>query len=421
MKRIDYIIAYILTALLLASCTEREDPMPNPDDGTIVYPSLRVGVTEMTMDPTSRALGPMSPDEEKYVKSIAVFEFDNEGQHTYGPATFHFIDFLKGTVDGKTNVGNVDSTEYGIVEADLEGLAFVKYTGSKSRICLVANVPLDSVKKFYKELTKTGQTEGIITFDQFTQWALPFDYKKQPTSDVYNDSTIGHLERMYMFGYYQGPIDPATTGNLPIDLGRLASRVDITIVNQTGSDITKRLGYHFDNVCHAAYFFPMQTGMPTTKGAGMSRTVICSGDEPVEGDDYTYHIVPQHFKAGASHTRYFYMAAHSATGFEQATKLHLFYDTKIMEGNGNSRNSILIALCNVHPDQAAGVTNGYSLSRNTRYHFTIRIQSRTAPQSDESPLPADSRASVDPRGSHPYDSPSVEYGPLPGDITVYLP
>lgn len=396
---------------MLASCTEREEPIPNPDEGSIVYPTLSVGVSEMTMRPISRAIAPMSPDEEKYIKSIAIFEFDNEGMHTYGPTTFHFIDFLKGTVDGQTGVGNVHSTEYGVVEADLVGLPFEKYTGEKSKICLVANVPLDSVKQFYKDILEPNQTEGMITFNQFTTWALPFDYKPQPTG-VYNDSTGSHLYNMYMFGYYQGPIDPATTGRLPIDLGRLASRLDITIVNDTGSDITKRLGYHLDNVCHAAYFFPMQTGMPPTLGAGLSRTVICAGDEPVEGDDYTYHIVPHDFKADAQHTRYFYVAAHSAADYSQATKLHLFYDTKVMESNGTEKNSVSVPLCNVHPSEADDVINGYSLSRNTRYHFTIRLKSRASTQADASPLPGGSQAPT---------SRSVEYGPTPGDITVYLP
>ena len=57
-------------------------------------------------------------------------------------------------------------------------------------------------------------------------------------------------------------------------------------------------------------------------------------------------------------------------------------------------------MCNVHPDEAAQVVNGYSLSRNTRYHFTIRLKKRDQ-------AVAQSRA--------------VEYGEKPGDIIVYLP
>jgi len=383
-----------------------EVPTTPDDEGSIIYPTLRIKVSDMTMSPMSRAIAPMSPDDEKYVKSIAVFEFDNEGLHKYGRTTFHFIDFIKGTVDGQTGVGTVDSTDYGVVEADLEGLAFEKYTGDKSRICLVANVPLDSVKQFYKDIREPNQTEGHITFNQFTQWALPFDYITSTSSDVYNDSTIGHIGTMYMFGYYQGPIDPATSGSLAIDLGRLASRIDITIVNETGSDITKRLGYHFDKVCHSAFFFPILSSMPATEAEGLSRTVICSGDEPVEGDDETYHIVPRDFKAGASHTRYFYVAAHSAEGYDDATKLHLFYDTKVIDqcNPEDGPNSVRVPLCNVHPSEAADVINGYSLSRNTRYHFTIRLRNSASTQAD---------------GSH--QSRSVEYGALPGDIIVYLP
>ncbi len=414
-------LACMAGGLLLAACTAGDEPaMENKP--AVVYPELRIGVSDMTMTAVSRASDPMSPDVEKYVRTIAVFEFDDEGLHEKGSDTYHFIDFVAGTVDGKSSVDDksddVDKTEYGVVETTLKGIAFKPY--DDGTICLVANVPEDSVSKFYDKYREPGQSYGRMTLDRFKTWALPFEYEEIP-EDVYDESKAGHLKNMYMFGYYQGEVKPAESGNISMDLGRLASRLDITVVNETGRDLDKRFGYHFDNVCSSAYFFPIKMSMPPTFGAGMTRTVICSGDEPVEGDDTNYKIVPRTFPDKASHTRYFYVAAHSAQNYGEATKLHLFYDRKIESDDGKGdENSVWVPLCNVHPSEADRVTNGYSLSRNTRYHFTIRLKNSATAAHGKAAASgkADGKASGDVTAAAPF---SVEYGGQPGEINVYLP
>lgn len=428
--------ACLWAALLLAACTA-DEPAPT-GEGAIVCPTLAFGVSEMTMTAMPRAAEPMSPDLEKYVKTIAVFEFDNEGWHEKNPATYHFIDFLAGTVDGVQGVGSVKPTEFGIVETTLDGLKFEKRTDGT--ICLVANVTEEQVDDFYEMICReSGQSYGSMTFDQFKQWALPFEYE-QAEGAAYDESITGHIRTMYMFGYYRGEIEPSEPGAVWVDLGRLASRLDITVVNETGADITERLGYHFDNVCHSAYLFPMKQGMPPTDEAGLSRTVICSGPDPVEGDE-KHEIVPQTFPKEGIHTRYFYVAAHSAKGEEDATKLHLFYNRPIVgdDTHSDTSNSVLIPLCNVHPHEAASVANGYSLSRNTRYHFTIRLRKKaeaasggvaaSAAGSDRdvsyatvsgaagSDRAVSDRAVSDRAGQDQ----AVAYSDRPGEITVYLP
>jgi len=416
MKRIIYHIlcfASVAAVLTLVACTADEElAEKGPQEGTVVYPTLKIGVSGMEMKAVTRAASPMSPDLEKYVKTIAVFEFDNEGLHEKGDYTYHFIDFLKGTVDGVAGFENVHKTEFGIVETTLAGLAFE--ARSHGTLCLVANVTEDEVDEFYDTYRESNQTYGSMTLDKFKTWALPFTYEDS-TSDVYDESTTGYITTMYMFGYYEGPIDPSKAGDIRLDLGRLASRLDISVVNETGSDITKRLGYHFDNVCHSAYFFPILSSMPPTIGAGLSRTVICAGEkDPVEGDP-DFKIVPETFKAGETHTRYFYVAAHSAADESEATKLHLFYDRRILNDSvhtANTGSDTWIPLCNVHPLHAAEVKNGYSLSRNTRYHFTIRLRNKAS-------APASNARTAAPLKKEE-ESLEVEYGDTTGEITVYL-
>lgn len=385
--------------LLFTACTV-DEKTEMKSEGTVIYPELRFGVSDMTMNAETRAAAPMSPDVEKYVKTIAVFEFDNEGLHEKRATTYHFIDFIKGTVDDA--IGIVDSTENGIVETTLKGLAFE--ARSNGTICLVANVSEEQVDDFYDKYREPGQSYGRMTFDKFKTWALPFEYEKA-TAGIYDESVSGHIKTMYMFGYYRGPIDPATSETIAIDLGRLASRLDITVVNETGEKIDKRFGYHFDNVCHSAYFFPIKQGLPPTIGAGLSRTVICSGtNDPVDGD--TAKIVPETFPTDSTHTRYFYVAAHSAKNEGEATKLHLFYNSRIVDDDkidDENVKSIQIPLCNVHPSEAASVPNGYSLSRNTRYHFTIRLRKKDVASSGK----AMARSGIS--------------GNRSDEVTVYLP
>lgn len=412
--------ACMMAALLLAACsTDGQVPGPKTE-GKAIRPRLEFKVSEMTLTESSRASAPMSPDVEKYVKTLAIFEFDNEGLHEKGPHTYHFIDFIAGTVDGKKNTATAvqDSTEFGVVESTLEGLDF-EYR-SNGTICLVANVSDSLVQAFYDKPRDPGQSSNRLRLDQFKEWALPFMYEPRWT-DVYDDSKTGHILDMYMFGYYEGEIKPAEAGAIRVDLGRLASRLDITIVNDTGSAINKLLGYHLDNVCIEAVFFPMKVGRQPINDRSIARTIICSGSRLVPGETEGHKIVPTEFPAGDTHTHYFYVAAHSAKDYTQATSLHIFYDRDeipMKDIEGKEPGSVDIPLCNVHPFQASQVVNGYSLSRNTRYHFTIRLKNReTAPtvssRSEQLPL-----ASPDPAAEQ---DPAVVYGDRPGEITVYLP
>lgn len=408
MKRSIYHILGTLcatVALIFSSCNA-DEPHPPIEEGTVFCPTLRIGVSTMEMSMTdTRASAPMSPDDEKYVRTIAVFQFDSEGIHDKGDYTYHFIDFKNGLIDEKLCM---DTTEFGIVETTLDGIPLEAH--DSCTICLVANVTRADVDTLYKKYHDQGQSATRLTLANFKKWSLKFTYLEPKNPDVYDESVTGHLQDMYMFGYYEGPVDPKNTGAIAVDLGRLASRLDITITNQTGEELTRRFGYHFDNVCEYAYFFPIQMSMPPTIQAGLARTVICSGDYWVEGDDNTYHIVPRTFPDGGVHTRYYYVAAHSADSIQNATMIHLFYGAKIVDDNLMAPDAVhvQVPLCNVHPDHAAEVKNGYSLSRNTRYHFTINLKKRAA-------APAAKLRTA------PRDAMITDYGRSPGEINVYLP
>ncbi len=414
-------------ALLLAACTADDADMPAPaEEVAIVYPTLSIGVSEMTFDPVTaaeeaadaetRAQMPMSPDVEKYVHTLALFQFDSEGMHIRGDNTFHFIDFRTGILDDDKIW---EPNELGVVEISLDslntkhGLSFERREGT---IYAIANLEREVIDDFYKTHHEEGQSEGRMMIDRFQDWELPIGYKEEPAG-TYDERLSGHVDTMYMFGFYKGKIDTDITKGMRIDLGRLVSRLDITIVNETGSDIKKRLGYHFDNVGKTVFFFPIKSRVPEMSQVGRSRTIVCSGlndDGTVDRVDNAVTVPDSVFEAGGVHTRYFYVAAHSAKDFSEATKLHLFYNRRIVgDDSQDMSNSFQIPMCNVHPDEAANVFNGYSLSRNTRYHFIIRLK-------DRSELVENSAESAGSAGETP-NTRSVVYGENPGDITVYLP
>lgn len=408
LKSNEYMTAALglMLTLMAAACSGDTDApaVPGSDTPAVVYPVVSIGVTDMECEGVSRAIEPMSPDVEKYVKTLAVFEFDNEGIHGRGDNTFHFIDFQKGTVDDEEGV--LPETTDGVVESALDFLPFNEYTDGT--ICLVANVTMVDVENLYgsDEYHEPGQSKDRLTFNKFCTWNLKIGYLL-PDPDVYDETYTGHVDPMYMFGFYKGPITSRST--VTCNLGRLVSRIDLTVVNETGEDITKRLGYHFDNVVNYSYFFPMRSEMPQSDGAGKARIVICSGLLDDGSVDEVLNAVTRPdsvFSAGSSHTRYFYLGAHSASSFEHATKVHLFYDRRIVVGAddpADMTSSTLVPLCNIQPDQASGVANGYSLSRNTRYNFVIRLRKRTA----AAPANPASRTG--------------EPGAAPGEYIVYLP
>lgn len=362
----------LIMAAFTESCSDDYVAGGGESESEIVYPIINVGAAEMTYSESSRALEPMSPDVEKYIKTLAVFEFDSEGLHERGPYTYHFIDFVAGKVDDVSGI--IGDSDWGIVEETLEYLPFREY--ANGTLCLVANVSKEQVEAFYDKYREEGQTLGSMTFEMFQKWQLPLDYYSTE-SGVYDETNSGHIANMYMFGYYQGGI---TSKNIvSVDLGRLASRIDIRVINDTGKDITKRMGYHFDNVCRSSYFFPIRQDMPEVYKVGLSRTIICSGmidDTTVDRVENAVTVPDSIFAAGASHTRYFYVGAHSAASIGDATLLHIYYDRRILDGedgHDDPHNTVTVPLCSVLPSEAAGVHNGYSLSRNTRYLFIIRL------------------------------------------------
>ena len=421
MKRFSQ-IALLGAALLLAACSAHDAEAPQPQ-GEIVYPELRIGVAQMDFRADSRAREPMNPDAEKSVITLAIFEFDNEGLHTNSPSTYHFIDFPRGTVDGVSGVGNIIPAEHGVMESSLKGLSFREY--SNGTICLVGNVTEEQVAEFYAN-GEPGQSSGRVTLEQFKKWTLPFEYESVNTNTKeYDDSTAGHLKVMYMFGYYQGPINPSTPEAISIDLGRLASRLDITVVNETGKPIEKRLGYHFHKVCTSAYVFPVTVSVTSSDGTSRVRTVICSGPQGAynaEGEttDPVYGKVPETFPDKGVHTHYFYAAAHSAKNKDEATSMHILYNSAIVSDDSlpSDAQDTSIPLCNVVPSQADQVNNGYSLSRNTRYHFTIRLKGAPSTPSTASVSTASTGRDAASAGCET----SVRYEYTnPGEITVYLP
>lgn len=382
-KKTIYLLA-AAAGMTLAACSADEPAAPSDKQPEIVTPRLQFGVLDLKEADGSRAATPMDEHEERYVRTLALFEFDNEGMHISGPDTYHFIDFIKGTIDGVAGTtGDITdgASQDGVIDALITGLTFESHTNGM--ICAVANVTEDEVDDMYMKLREPGQTKGRLLITNFKKWTLPFEYKGGNPDYDYEEAVSGHLKNMYMFGYWEGNIakDDET---LHIDLGRLASRLDITIINQTGMDITRRFGYHFDNVCKSAYVFPTKESVPPQEGAGNTRTIICSGykdDNPteidiVEGADPALDI-PVTFPNGASHTRYFYTAAHSADSLSHATKLHLFWNARIvdeiMSTNPNGRHTY-VPICNLQPGVADDVKNGYTLSRNTRYHITLRMR-----------------------------------------------
>ena len=278
----------VIIFVLLTACSkesEQEDKIYTP-----VSVNIDLGVSAMEGNTVqSRAEEIMSPVEENPIRSLAIFQFDKEEQHDR-KLNYRYLNFVD------------DSTPTGVLNTTLDGLKLDYQGGNLTTICLVANVSEEEVDKFYEESMIEGGSSDRLELFQLKEWQLELNYVYQEEG---KKDTQGHIERMYMFGYYRGTLKEGTN-DLKIMLGRLVARLDITL-EAVDESITEKVEFHLDNVSTKAYVFP--------------------GDKGVEGGENRYFNTKfeNGISSGSKETRYFYVAGHSAEEAEEATTLHLYY------------------------------------------------------------------------------------------------
>lgn len=312
-------LVYALTVCLLAACEQTAVDMPTePGTWTIAAGPMN------DYGGTTRSAYTMWPEEENCIKTLAFFQFDPEGMHTRDEL-YNFRSFV------------TDDSPYGVLQASISDVSFKSYKANNTTICVVANVTEQDVNEFYNQYTTSTSTQ--VRLDEFKEWTHKFQYKEHADS-------LGHLKQVCMFGYYEGTLSGTKLQRLI--LGRLCSRIEITLKAENNYDFFEGVSFSFDNVPTEAYYFSTGVGITDTEKNGLFETTV----SPVTTEKEMF---------------YFYMPGNSAKMESDALKLKITF--------GNQTKTV--TLCTLPPGQNEGYVD-YTINRNSIYRFNLTLKKKNA-------------------------------------------
>lgn len=288
MKRLSIIF---LIVFAIVSC---EHVRLNDDQETVEVTLTLNGA------PLAKADSPLIPDVENLIYDVWILQYDKMGL---------LID--KGTAHERaTSSGSLTAT-----------VITTFAVGEGNTICVLAN--LDK-----------GNASAARTWPQtLSEFKTSCDVVD--LSDDINAANAGTLEDMPMFGYWEGGI-LVETNNVQVSLGRMLTRINLVINNQSGS--TQKVT-SMSNVSKKVYVFPDVDHAALPDDAYM----------PVE--------INRDVASGKTAELYFYMAPNFTAGEKNATKLKIGDKTVILS-NGAPSDS----------------PRDFNLYHNSNYTFTINVK-----------------------------------------------
>lgn len=363
MKTYLRFIQTCLAALLLAACTHESDPTPAAGEThsvTLHVTTAPMQIVGEQVPYDTRAANPLMPQYENSIYSLAVLVFDvAEGVLQPFPAQgieeqkyYKYINLTDANGDGVLNT--TLSLESLPVQDNLE------YT-----ICLIANLPEDQVREI---ITSRQDVGGAVYLREFKNAYVAIPYVE---NDHHPDGLeIGHVESIYMFGYYEGVVTGLTnsagqaTTELSITLGRIISRLEMAFTVDEGVtlDPDKTFYCRMNRLESHARLFP--TGV--SPGADDPENLLIPGV-----------ISELSSLNNRQSTIYFYAAPHSAETEEEAMSLDLWYTERL---TGPVTEDMLVAaphatiqLCN---DQPGVEDRNFFLNRNSVYRFNFNLTNK---------------------------------------------
>ena len=315
MRKYIKFLFFTLAICLLTACeyTEVEEPVKTTVLNISAAPMNDYGVT-------TRSGYTMWPEEENCIKTLAFFQFDPEGIHTRN----ELYNFRKFTTEDNPN---------GVLQASIEDIKFKSYKTNNTTICVVANVTEQDVNEFYNQYTTSTSTQ--VRLDEFKEWTHKFQYKE-------HEDSVGHLKQVCMFGYYDGTLEDVIVERLI--LGRLCSRIEITLMAENNNDFIDGVSFSFDNVPTEAYYFSRGIGVSDSYDNESFLTIVPS----VTTDKQVY---------------YFYIPGNSAQTKDEALKLNINFKGKVRT----------VTLCTLPPEQSGEYVD-YGINRNSIYRFNLTLK-----------------------------------------------
>lgn len=217
MKYISYIS--LALAVILSGCADVADLTSENEEGKVIMVPFSIGAADYECDDATKSLAPYIPDVENLIYDIWVVQYSSRGI-LLPSSTFHY----RTTMPGTLVVGGV---EY--AGSTSQGFALIEST-EPCTVCFIANMG-DNVPEW---------PDNIYAFQEVMMPVLSTDASQQ-------------LSRTPMCGYYHGPITHGSSVN--VSLGRMITRLNVIISNQTGKEITD-LNVSITNAPRYAHIYP---------------------------------------------------------------------------------------------------------------------------------------------------------------------
>lgn len=364
-----YITAIICgLAVCLAACTDRQDEVPSAE-AKLVKVSLNLEAQPMeTMaeNTYSRSTVPMAPELENPMKSIAVLQFDSEGNmlQVNGNSYFHYIDLTS----GGSSVGQTTTQ----LDVDLFAL-------NDTRVCVIANVDEQRVQELLRHDTENRNK----LWSEFRLSTIEIPYIL--TDETGDKTRVGHVEEIFMYGQYEGDINEqgmAVSGihskQLSIVMARIISRMEMFIKLGENVRIPDRYRIYlgFTGIEKSAYLVP---GVANYITEYVHNHVVLLPSERTD-------LIRSNGTTGT--TFYFYLAPHLVVQDhrDRVTKFIIWCvddddddPAKLVINDGTDNipnpdyNHAEILMCNDPLGENPNVEGSFWLNRNSLYHVNITL------------------------------------------------
>lgn len=363
-----YITAIICgLAACLAACTDRQDDVPSAEAKLVkVRLNLAAQPMETKADNTySRSTVPMAPELENPMRSLAVIQFDSEGNMLpiNGNSYFHYIDLTEGGIYVGQTTTQLDVT----LSAQ-----------NDTRVCVIANVDEPTVERLLRHDTENRNK----LWNEFRLSTIEIPYIL--TDETGDKTSVGHVEDIYMFGLYEGDINDkgeavsgTYTNELSIVMARIISRMEMFI--KLGENVRIPYGYSiylgFTGIEESAYLVPGVANYLTEYVHNHVELL------PSERTD----LIKNSGTTGT--TFYFYLAPHLVVQEHknQVTKFIIWCvdedddhaELVINDGTDNipnpDYNHAEILMCNDPLGENPNAEGSLWLNRNSLYHVNITL------------------------------------------------
>lgn len=217
-------IAFATLLAGFASCTHSDaEWMETPDEEEGVLVNMNVSIVESQDIGQLRSSFPLPPEKENLIHDIWIFQYDAQG-------------ILRERFTQRFREKDSGILKLNSFSARLAPL-------KNCTVCMVANLNPGE---------ENPPAHWPDTWSQFLEEYTTIAYSSTP-----DESGLPTIEGLYMFGCYHGDISGSaeTPTVINIALGRMLSRLNLTVTNETGVNLSD-FKITIENVVTKAYFYP---------------------------------------------------------------------------------------------------------------------------------------------------------------------